>query len=629
MKKKLFLSFLVLTMLVCIFAFSVNAEEISTPSYDRTYTIDGVDYRLWEQDSEGNYHPLIWYLNSENEMCSVWADGKKNTRGAFVNISNSGTQLSKMTVNDDGKNYTSDSSFVIVNLNGVELTYEKVQYPVKYIRFSVFHKDSATNGNTSYYYSENSVLKAVFLPQTISQIGYHDGKVVQGASTLFYSFSNCTALEYVEFHSNTVLNDNTLNKGGFTNCSSLKAISLPDSITIFGSDALGGCTSLQAVYLPSSLTSLSSSSDPFAKSSNIYFVNEPFTMNSASDVPSKPEVYCLPQGLTSFGKAIFPSNVNKIVVISEKVTSHSTKIFAGSGIETVVYLGNMTSFGLTSAQSTPLNVLMPNTTVVPTVSASGETNGLAVYLCKLNKSYVFGENAWKDVTVHIEDPRKTVITKAPNCEDNAMKDTTCFCGVHIGEVEIENTNNGGKHDLDISTLVISYTDFTKAGCKTQRCTKCNIDVVIEEAPALFTCLGYSAPEDGRGGIAIGFTVNNVAIAEYEEATGKTVSYGIFAALKDRLNGSDVFENGEANECAIVVDMTTYATAAFEIKIVGFETDAQKDAKIAMGAYVAVTDGETTEYSYMQGGEPNENEKYCFVSFNDIIGKQPANAEVTQ
>ena len=168
----------------------------------------------------------------------------------------------------------------------------------------MFHKDSATNGNTSYYYSENSVLKAVFLPQTISQIGYHDGKVVQGASTLFYSFSNCTALEYVEFHSNTVLNDNTLNKGGFTNCSSLKAISLPDSITIFGSDALGGCTSLQAVYLPSSLTSLSSSSDPFAKSSNIYFVNEPFTMNSASDVPSKPEVYCLPQGLTSFGKAI-------------------------------------------------------------------------------------------------------------------------------------------------------------------------------------------------------------------------------------------------------------------------------------------------------------------------------------
>ena len=49
----------------------------------------------------------------------------------------------------------------------------------------------------------------------------------------------------------------------------------------------------------------------------------------------------------------------------------------------------------------------------------------------------------------------------------------------------------------------------------------------------------------------------------------------------------------------------------------------------MGAYVATIDGETTEYSYMQGGESNENEKYCFVSYNDIIGKQPANAEAIQ
>ena len=40
----------------------------------------------------------------------------------------------------------------------------------------------------------------------------------------------------------------------------------------------------------------------------------------------------------------------------------------------------------------------------------------------------------------------------------------------------------------------------------------------------------------------------------------------------------------------------------------------------MGAYVAVTDGETTEYSYMQGDEPNENDKYSFVSYNDIVGK---------
>ena len=618
MKKKLFLYLFVLVMLACVFALSVSAEEISTPSYDRTYIIDDVSYPLWEQDSEGNYHPLIWYLNSENEMCSVWADGQTNANGTYVNLGCSGTQLSSVTVcESDGTTYEGSSSLVIVNLNNVKLTYQKIQYPVKYIRFSVFHQDNSTSGNTSYYYNENNVLKAVFLPQTLSQIGWHDKKVVNAADTIFYSFSNCIALEYVEFHSNTVLNDNTLNKGGFTNCSSLKAISLPDSITIFGSDALGGCTSLQAVYLPSSLTSLSSSSDPFAKSSNIYFVNEPFTMNSASDVPSKPEVYCLPQGLTSFGKAIFPSNVNKIVVISEKVTSHSTKIFAGSGIETVVYLGNMTSFGLTSAQSTPLNVLMPNTTVVPTVSASGETNGLAVYLCKLNKSYVFGENAWKDVTVHIEDPSKSVITKEPNCEDNAMKDTTCFCGVHIGEVEIENTNFGGEHDLDNNTLNISYADFTKIGYKTLKCTKCGMDYIAEKVPALFTCQGYSTQQALGYGIIANFAVNNDAIKEYEDVTGTKISYGLFAALASNLGDGDAFdESGKAINGTVSTDLTKYSFDLIEFKVTGIN-DENIATEIAMGAYISINDGENIVTTCIQAEGGTSNGKYSFVSYNNL------------
>ncbi|MBQ7226233.1 MAG: leucine-rich repeat protein [Clostridia bacterium] len=170
-------------------------------------------------------------------------------------------------------------------------------------------------------------------------------------------------------------------------------------------------------------------------------------------------------------------------------------------------------------------------------------------------------------------------------------------------------------DAKLSIDLIAYTDYTLAGTKISSCSNegCTYNVT-EETPALFTCLGYSAPENGKGGIAIGFTVNNEAIAEYEKATGKTVSYGVFAALKDSLNGSDIFAGGEANECAIVVDMTTYATAAYEIKIIGFETETQKDAQIAIGAYVKVDN----DYSYMQSSAPDENEKYCFDSFNEIV-----------
>ena len=172
--------------------------------------------------------------------------------------------------------------------------------------------------------------------------------------------------------------------------------------------------------------------------------------------------------------------------------------------------------------------------------------------------------------------------------------------------------------------------LTKEGTIINRCL--NSGCAYKETitvPAIFICLGYSAPENGNGGIAIGFTVNNEAIAEYEKTTKKTVSYGVFAALKDRLNDGYIFVGGEANECAIVVDMTKYATAAFEIKIIGFETDNQKTAQIAMGAYIAVTGGENTEYSYMQSGEPNANEKYCFVSFNDIVGTPSTNEDTAQ
>ena len=151
----------------------------------------------------------------------------------------------------------------------------------------------------------------------------------------------------------------------------------------------------------------------------------------------------------------------------------------------------------------------------------------------------------------------------------------------------------------------------------------------EELNPLFTCLGYSAPENGKGGIAIGFTLNNEAIKEYTKATGKTLKYGVFAVSQDRLGVNDVFsEDGTVAEGVINAEITNYEFVAFELKIVGF-TDERKDTKLAMGAYVAVTEGEETEYSYMQAGEPNENEKYSFVSYNDIIGKQPANAEVTQ
>mgnify|MGYP003305062600 CR=1 FL=1 len=82
--------------------------------------------------------------------------------------------------------------------------------------------------------------------------------------------------------------------------------------------------------------------------------------------------------------------------------------------------------------------------------------------------------------------------------------------------------------------------------------------------------------------------------EYEEITGKTLKYGVFAVSQDRLGVNDVFgEDGTTAEGVINAEITSYEFVAFELKIAGF-TDEHKDTKFAMGAYVAVTEGEETE-----------------------------------
>ena len=199
-------------------------------------------------------------------------------------------------------------------------------------------------------------------------------------------------------------------------------------------------------------------------------------------------------------------------------------------------------------------------------------------------------------------------------------DTEATGGTRDEQYSIDNPAKGHTADLTNILDMVYSNGFDNKGVYICPCTECDAEAEAD-AEALFTCLGCSAPEDGRGGIAIGFTVNNEAIAEYTSITGKTLKYGVFAVLQDRLDDNDIFgEDGTPATGVISAEITNYSFVAFDLKVIGF-TDTQKDTKLAMGAYVAVTNGETTEYSYMQDGTPNENEKYCFVSYNDVVNSK--------
>ncbi len=164
---------------------------------------------------------------------------------------------------------------------------------------------------------------------------------------------------------------------------------------------------------------------------------------------------------------------------------------------------------------------------------------------------------------------------------------------------------------------IKYVSFDKAGTKTIGCINegCTHGT-SEDAVALFVNLGYSSPEYGVGGIAVGFTVNKDAIAEYETITKEVVGYGVFATLKDTIGKNDIFmQDGTIVPGVISVEMTGYEYSVFEIKLTGI-TDERKDIEFAIGAYVVTIKDDNKEYSYLQGGTPNENEKYHFISYNN-------------
>ncbi len=174
------------------------------------------------------------------------------------------------------------------------------------------------------------------------------------------------------------------------------------------------------------------------------------------------------------------------------------------------------------------------------------------------------------------------------------------------------------HNIVVS---VAYENgYASVGSKVSACENegCKHGVT-EELRALFTCLGFSSADYGKCGIIIGFSVDIEAVSQYNEITGKTVKYGLFAVSQENIGENDIInQDGSVANGVIKAEIKRLDFTIFELKITGF-TDEQKDAKLALGAYVEVIGGDSTEYSYLQPNAPSDGEKYSFLSYNDIIG----------
>ena len=560
MKKKLLLVITMVAVLACLFALTVLADGIHSNVDKTTKVVLDSGEEVSIFDSEGN--ALIWYIDNSGILQSIRADD--------IEDGEDGKRVVYFTEANRGQ--TALAKVNIYSGNAI------VGHNKNIVVFNIMDDDIAFDTDPN----QEGIQPMTLIMETFNKVN----KAPNGVMLLEYAylrldttkiggraFGDCTRLKYINIEELTELESmgatDGYNYGGvFRNCSSLFANRVVDltktRITTFkeGSPLYGNFaqTPISGIKLPSTVTFIGNHTFYGCKNLTTVFLD------------SNPEI-----------------EYNAFV--------------EASSLKQIFYSGSYDSFNeLLKKVSTSGNA--------PFWSAVGENN-----------SSLISYSEYKDLA---DKNVKCAVYDYNSCNYNGVHEeivriNACvsFCN-KCGATVIEHFEGA---ELNES---IAYTDYSASGTRVTYCTNegCTYNVT-KQAPALFTCLGYSAPENGKGGIAIGFTVNNVAITEYGETTGKAVKYGIFAVMQDRLGDNDIFANDgtEANG-VISAEMTNNRFSSFGLKIIGF-SDEYKDIKLAMGAYVAVTDGEITEYSYMQGATPSEGEKYCFVSYNDIVAKPEA------
>ena len=437
-------------------------------------------------------------------------------------------------------------------------------------------------------------------------------------------------IKVFDMRDSVIVGSKTYSEVGGVNCNS-QAVNVEEyyfssQVTkILNTTFTSGWKSLKTVYIPKTVKAIDS--DSFKQSAVQQVIVEEGSQlkeigASAFQECSNLESFDFPEGLESLGRNCFwKSGLSGTIVIPNSVTYLAPGSLLSTKIENL-YLGDGSleiGYNFLGTYQATNNEYLKNVYIPATAKLTVDGGSKIFFKCANSVNfYIVGTKDECEAMVATLKAQSTGSYMTFITADEATESTGAGYGIIYTEYNRCDAFYKGEHSSFTQTY--EFTSFAEKSYVKNVCPRCQEGVVIKEINPLFTCLGISASEiNGSYGISVGFKVDSTAIAAYTQETGKTVAYGVFAAAKDMLGTNEIFDkDGDMTDGVLGTDIET-AHSVFEIKVTNIPED-KADVKLALGAYVKVTDGEGTTYSILQAGTPAANENYYFASYNDVTGK---------
>lgn len=568
---------------------------------------------------------------------------------AFLSCSN----LTSITLNEGLKSigsraFEGTALTSITVPSTVDTISEKAFYSLKTLASVTFAGNSSleTIGKEAFCYVPASNLT---VPSTVTSIGssafYESGitsvVIPAGVTSIGNNaFYNCTGLKSVIF---TEGFEGTLGSSSFSFTTALETLVLVEGIEEIPYQCFYG-SGVTSVVIPDSVTSIAGRG--FSQNSKLTTVtisenSSLATLGSAFNGTKITSIY-LPKGVkitdspfsscnnletihnfqyavieTSSGLNVIPNNffnecrALKQVIFPNGITTIGSGVFGRCGALELVAI--------------PSSVTSINKGVFPGTNDWLSPKNAVIFYCggDANELLALTDDGSGNVSAFLKDR----IT-AGAVVDYSGINAEYAQGVIVNNANVCDIYYAGQHlDNDEITLVfvdengneIEKSFYAQINVMCDCGRGCGVTAVVETISPIFTTLGYSTPMYGNSGaLVIGFMFNSESVVRYTELSGETLSFGVFAVLKNTIGTEEaVNADGSSPNGVINANLTEYDLASFDLKIVGFTTPEHKALEIAMGVYVITSDENGAEVSYLQAGTPKENDKYCFVTYNSV------------